>query len=82
VEVLSPSNTAKEMTRKLRDYFQSGVHIVWFVDPVKRTVEVFTAPERSVVLREIDTLDGGEVLPAFMLPLAQLFAEVGPSASG
>lgn len=80
VEVLSPSNTAKEMERKLEDYFGSGVRLVWYVDPAKRTAEVFTAVGRSVVLREGDTLDGGEVLPGFALPLAQLFAELGPAA--
>ncbi len=79
VEVLSPSNTAKEMDRKLKDYFASGVRLVWYVDPVKRTAEVFTAVGQSVVLGEGDTLDGGDVLPGFALPLARVFEELGPS---
>ena len=76
VEVLSRSNTPQEMERKLAEYFDSGVRLVWFVDPDKRTVEVFTALEQSVVLQENQTLDGGEVLPGFSLPLADLFAEL------
>ena len=78
VEVLSPSNTAKEMDRKLRDYFATGVRLVWYVDPEARTAEVFTAVGKSVVLKEGDSLDGGEVLPGFALPLARLFAELTP----
>jgi Uma2 family endonuclease len=75
VEVLSKGNTPKEMERKLKEFFLSGVLLVWFVDPLRRTVEVFTAPDQSVVLTEEDTLHGGEVLPGFALPLRQLFAE-------
>lgn len=77
VEVLSPSNTAREMSRKLSDYFATGVRLVWYVDPDARTVEVFTGLGRSTVLRAADALDGGDVLPGFTLPLAQLFAGLG-----
>jgi Uma2 family endonuclease len=78
VEVLSESNTEAEMKRKLRDYFAAGTRLVWFVDPDPRTVTAYTAPDRSTVLHETDTLDGGAVLPGFSLPLRQLFAELDP----
>jgi Uma2 family endonuclease len=74
VEVLSESNTPKEMDRKLQDYFAAGVLLVWYVDPEARTVEVFTAVDRSITLGEGQALDGGAVLPGFALPLAELFA--------
>ena len=76
VEVLSKSNTAGEMARKRREYFAAGVRLVWFVDPEARTVEVYTALEQSILLREEDTLDGGAVLPGFVLSLRELFAEL------
>jgi Uma2 family endonuclease len=82
VEVLSPSNTTREMDRKLEEYFAAGVQLVWYVDPAARTVTVYTAPTQRVVLRENDTLDGGTVLPGFTLPLAQLFAEPGEQVIG
>ncbi len=74
VEILSPGNTDREMDRKLKDYFGAGVRLVWYVDPVKRTAEVFTAVGQSIVLKKGDTLHGGEVLPGFVLPLTTLFA--------
>jgi Uma2 family endonuclease len=40
VEVLSESNTPREMKRKLEEYFRAGVRLVWYVDPSKRTVRV------------------------------------------
>lgn len=76
VEVISPSNTRGEMRRKLREYFLAGVRVVWFVDHRARTVTVYTAPDVAETLREADTLDGGDVLPGFRLPLAKLFARV------
>lgn len=76
VEVLSEDNTPKEMSRKLDDYFDSGVRLVWFVDPRKRSVEVFTGKKTSKVLHEPETLTGGKVLPGFSLPLKEVFADV------
>jgi Uma2 family endonuclease len=76
IEVLSQRNTPREMERKLKEYFLSGVLVVWFVDMRQRTVEVFTAPDRSAVLTEEQVLDGGDVLPGLSLPVRQIFAKM------
>lgn len=76
VEVLSPSNTKREMAGKRRHYFTHGAQLVWMVDPQTRTVEVFIAPDQSVVLTEEQTLDGGDVLPGFQLPIRDIFANL------
>jgi Uma2 family endonuclease len=76
VEVLSEENTPEEMKQKLKEYFLAGVRLVWFVDLAERTVTAYTGPDRSVALTEGQTLDGGEVLPGFSLPLDRLFARV------
>ncbi len=75
VEVLSKKNTPREMERKLDEYFRVGVRLIWYVDPKKRTVRVYTARDRSVVLREDQMLDGGDVLPGFALSIRDWFAE-------
>lgn len=77
IEVLREGNTRGEMNRKLKDYFLAGVRLVWYVDPRRQTVRVYTAPDRCTRLRMGDTLDGGDVLPGFRLPLRKLFAKVG-----
>jgi Uma2 family endonuclease len=82
VEVLSQSNTAREMDRKLREYFDAGVLAVWFVDPKSRTITVYTAADQFVVLNENQMLDGGIVLPGFSLPVQQLFAELDREGNG
>jgi Uma2 family endonuclease len=82
VEILSEGNTPGEMDRKLRDYFFSGTRLVWYIDPQRRTVRVYTSPDQFVELSERQTLDGGSVLPGFSLPLAQLFARLPPQTKG
>jgi Uma2 family endonuclease len=78
VEVLSRSNTPAEMLRKRQDYFRAGCRLVWEVDPEERTVAVYTDPTTCTTLAQTRTLDGGDVLPGFSLPLARLFAELDP----
>jgi len=73
VEVLSKSNTKKEMKRKLHDYFLCGVQLVWVLQPKTQTAEVYTSPTQVRRLDKGQTLDGGEVLPGFTLPLRQVF---------
>ena len=73
VEVLSESNTKAEMTRKLRDYFEAGVELVWYVDPSDRTVRVYHSPEAVVTLTEADNLDGEQLLPGFRLSIRDWF---------
>lgn len=81
VEVLSPSNTPAEMARKLREYFQAGVRVVWLIDLNVRAVTVHLSPEQSKVLIESDTLSGDPALPGFQLKLKNLFAELDRQAS-
>lgn len=81
VEVLSPGNTAAEMDRKLRDYFATGVRLVWYIDPRTRSAIAYTAPERFQRIREEETLSGDPVLPGFSVVLRQLFAEAEGTAA-
>jgi Uma2 family endonuclease len=80
VEVLSEGNTRAEMERKLKEYFLSDVQLVWFIDPRKRTVQVYTSPGDAEELGEGDALDGGDVLPGFAVPVASLFQQLAPAA--
>jgi Uma2 family endonuclease len=78
VEVLSKSNTKPEMDRKLREYFKAGVRSVWMVDPKKRTVRVHTALDQSALLNEDQSLDGGTVLPGFVVRVKDVFVKDEP----
>ena len=79
VEVLSDSNTKAEMDRKLREYFESGTRLVWYVDPETRTISVYTSPLTVSVLVADEILDGGVVLPGFMVRVGSVFEEADES---
>lgn len=81
VEVLSPSNTAPAMARKLGDYAAAGVKLAWYVDPRRREVDVYVAAElkSKKTLTMADTLSGGKVLPGFKLPVKTIFEDRRPT---
>ncbi len=73
VEVMSASNTKREMADKLEVYFASGVELVWYVYPDSKTVDVYTSPDACSTLEVDDALDGGEILPGFSLSIRKWF---------
>jgi Uma2 family endonuclease len=73
VEVISRSNTRKEIDDKLDEYFAKGVRLVWLVRPRSRVVDVYTRVDRFTRLTASSTLEGGEVLPGFSVLVAELF---------
>ena len=73
IEVISKSNTPAEIRRKLGEYFDAGVRLAWVIDPRKRTARVHKSARRSTLVREHQSLDGGEVLPGFAVRLAEVF---------
>lgn len=75
VEVVSPSNRASELQEKVLEYLDGGARRVWVVDPRTRTVSVYRSRDEIRLLGAEDDLEGGEVLPGFRLPVAELFRE-------
>jgi Uma2 family endonuclease len=73
VEVISESNTRKEMGIKLHEYFTAGTRLVWYSDPDTRSIDVYSAVDKVQHLSGEDILDGGEVLPGFQAPLPAVF---------
>lgn len=73
IEVISPGNTREEMKRKLGEYFDAGVRLVWYIYPRPREVHVYTAAEDCQVLSQDETLDAGDVLPGFSVLIATVF---------
>lgn len=84
VEVLSPSNTRKEMDIKLAEYAKAGVRLVWYVDPDRKEVTVYPrGKERGKKVVGLGgVLDGGDVLPGFTLPVAKIFEKRAPAKKG
>ena len=73
VEVLSKGNTRREMKIKREEYFQGGARLVWEINPKKQSARVYTSPTQCQEIGPDGVLDGGDVLPGFVLPLKRLF---------
>jgi Uma2 family endonuclease len=73
VEVISPSESAVDVERKVELLLAHGGQIVWAVYPTTRTVRVYLA-DGSASLRGLnDSLTLPGILPGWTLPVAQLF---------
>ena len=72
-EIVSPNDSPREVNDKARMWISFGVPLVWTVDPEIRTIEVHRPNQPLLKLSDVDTLDGGQVLPGFSCPVRDLF---------
>ena len=80
VEVISPTDFCEDVFAKVSEYFRAGVRLVWVVMPLQRKVFVFDAPDVVRLVTDTGSLDGGSVVPGFLLPLADLLDLPQPAA--
>lgn len=74
VEVVSPNDVVSEVEEKVTEWLEAGARMVWVVSPKLKTITVYRSLTDIVTLTEKDTLDGGEVVPGFQIPVAEIFA--------
>ena len=73
VEIVSPSDSPTEVDEKIRMWLDLGVSMALVVRPANRTIVIRRPGIPAVTLSGEDTLDGGDVLPGFSLPLREIF---------
>jgi len=77
IEILSPSNTAIEMERKLKLYQEAGVKEYWTVDPENNGLTVYRFQESAILTytfkRDSSVTVG--IFPELNINLKQVFAE-------
>ena len=76
VEILSPSNTALEMLRKIRVYQDAGVRECWVIDPVKKAVLIYSLSGGQYQTRDLGPQDtaASDAIPGLEIPLALVFS--------
>jgi len=75
VEVVSPSETARDLTRKIDLLLAGGSLAVWVIHPGRQEVRVF-APDGTSYARRVDeSLTLPELLPGWEIPVAKLFED-------
>ena len=75
IEIVSPTNSASEVQKKIYEYFEAGVIRVWIIYPEQKSIHIYSSPKQIQGLQLGDELDGGDLIPGFRLPLAALFED-------
>lgn len=83
VEVISPSSRQYDAFEKRINYARAGVEEYWLVDPIERSVAIYTLEEDQFV-RAVQPGDilRSQVLPGYWLHLAWIFPPAGEARPG
>lgn len=74
VEIISPSESARHIERKIALLLAKGSAAVWVIYPDSQSIHVHTPDRKSVALGAGDQLTLSDLLPGWELPVASLFA--------
>lgn len=73
VEILSPSDQQEQIDDKIALYLETGVLLVWILNPRYRTVTVDRPAAEPVLFSAGQELTAEPHLPGFRVPVASLF---------
>lgn len=76
VEVVSPSETAAQVRKKVTQYLKAGTRLVWVIYPEDRLVDIYKPGKDPHPVGIDGSLDGGDVLPGFTVTVKEIFAQV------
>jgi Uma2 family endonuclease len=74
VEVLSPGDTMAKMLRRISQFLERGVPLVWLVDPENETVTVYRPGKAHYMVHTSESLTGEDVLPGLRYRVEDIFA--------
>lgn len=75
IEVISPNDIYREVDEKVRDWLDAGARMVIVINPRRPNVIVHLPGEAPVTLTQEDTLDGGNVVPGWEMPVRNIFSQ-------
>ncbi|MEH1917969.1 Uma2 family endonuclease [Nostoc sp.] len=74
VELRSASDSLKTVQQKMQEYIDNGVRLGWLIDPQNQQVEIYRPRQDVEILQSPTSLSGEDVLPGFVLNLAQILS--------
>ena len=78
VEVLSPNDNWGKVLRRVTEFLQRGVAVIWVIDPENRTATVLLSNQLPQVLEENDEITGAPAFPDLCCRVADLFFVPAP----
>jgi len=73
VEIVSRHDLYTEIEEKVGAWLAAGTRMVSVVNPCQHRATVYRSLHKITILTEDDTLDGGEVVPGWQMPVRELF---------
>ena len=76
IEVISPTDRAKDIRRKIDTYLKYDTELIWIVYPASERIDVYRLSDKThtETLGIDDTLSGENVLSGFQLSIKDIFA--------
>ena len=73
IELMSPSDNLKVTQAKMQEYQDNGARLGWLINRKDREVEIYRIGKPKEVLQNPSSLSGEDVLPEFVLSLAEIW---------
>jgi Uma2 family endonuclease len=73
VELMSPNDSAEKTRTKMREYMDNGARLGWLINRQQQQVEIYRPNREVEILSSPQTLSGEDVLPGFVLDLAEIW---------
>ncbi len=75
VEIISPTDRYSDVQDKIELYLHDGVKVIWVLDPQRSRITIYAQnSKQQITLSAEDSLDGGDIIPGFNIPVADIFA--------
>jgi Uma2 family endonuclease len=75
IELLSPSDSRRELEAKMEMWITNGAQLAWMIDPFAATVTIYRPGEPSRQLDRPDWVEAETVVPGFRLETSRLWAK-------
>ncbi|MFQ4135303.1 Uma2 family endonuclease [Nodosilinea sp. PGN35] len=73
IELRSAADKLATLQHKMAEYRDCGVRLGWLIDPQEKRVEIYRLGRPTEYLSQPDQLSGEDVLPGFVLMLAEIW---------
>lgn len=72
-ELLSPSDSLRELESKMAEWIENGVRLAWLIDPYRKRVRIYRPGREPEILENSPNVSGEDVLPGFELDLTEIW---------
>ena len=73
IELLSNSESFDDVEKKVTDYFDAGVQVVWYINPKTQRIHNYTSPKTVTICADNDICSAAPALSYFEFEVRELF---------